>query len=286
MRIQTPTLVVLGLCALLVAAAWGWERHQAQREAVAVLAEEVATLQQRLESRLASSLGPVEGIAMMISADDVPASRVLERIGPRLVRRDPLLISLALAPDLVIRDVFPLDPNREAIGVDFRMPPVDLAAVRAFQSREAVLAGPFRLRQGNMALAIRVPYERSGVDGQTDSGLVSIAIDFHALMAASGFEAFSKRHRSTLIALESDENPRSVIWGDIDLADDAPIIRDVVVPGGRWLWRVDRQPRVPVPLWSPALSWGVPFAAFLAGLAQWVSSRRSRESRAAPTGRA
>ena len=206
-----PALAVLGVGTLLVAAAWALEQRHARHEAEAVLAAEVTTLQQRLESRLAASLGPVEGIAMLISTDDVPASTVFERVGSRLVQRDSLLISLALAPDLVIRDVFPLDPNRAAIGVDFRAPPVDLAAIRAFQSRQAVLAGPLRLRQGNMALAIRVPYERRGPDGRADAGLVSIAIDFHALMAASGFEAFATQHHSTLIALESDGRPRSVI---------------------------------------------------------------------------
>jgi sensor domain CHASE-containing protein len=250
MRLRHPVLVVVALGALLVAAAWAYQRRLSQQEALAALESDVALLQQRLDARLAASLGPIEGIAILIGAGDRPASAVFERVGPPLAARDPLLVSLALAPDLVIRDVFPRQPNEAAIGVDFRQPPVDLAALRAFTERRAVLAGPFTLRQGGTALAIRVPYERRRPDGRVDAGLVSIAIDFNKLMAVSGFEAFSKRYRSTLIALESDGRPRSVIWGDSDVTDSDPIIREIAVPGGRWLWQVDRQPIVPLPIWS------------------------------------
>lgn len=280
MRLR-PESVVLLVALLLTGGAWAALDQFAKRQARAALLAEATALQQRIEARLALSLGPVEGIAMLINASDVTPAAVLERAGPRLQQRDPLFVSLALAPGLVIRDVYPREPNRAAIGLDFRAPPVDLAALRAFESGEAVLAGPFTLRQGGTALAIRVPYRRPGPEGAADAGLVSIAIDFGALLVDSGFEAFAQRHRSSLIAVDADGRPRSVLWGQTGALGEATIEKAIAVPGGRWRWVIDVAPITPPPAGNAALWLGLPVSLLLALLARALRGRLQRAGRAA-----
>ena len=77
---------------------------------------------------------------------------------------EPLILSklqirhLAWAPDLVIKYVYPYQPNRSAIGLDYRLNQQQYPAVKqAMNSNRINLAGPINLVQGGTALIFRVP---------------------------------------------------------------------------------------------------------------------------------
>ena len=64
--------------------------------------------------------------------------------------------AMALAPDGVVRQIVPLIGNEKAIGHDLlKDPERDKEAIRARDSGQLVLAGPFPLVQGGLAAAAR-----------------------------------------------------------------------------------------------------------------------------------
>ncbi len=74
--------------------------------------------------------------------------RLDQRVG-LLLQNYPLFRHVALAPDLVIRYVYPLAGNESIIGVDYRNLPQQMAAIeKTLQLGKPVVAGPVNLLQG------------------------------------------------------------------------------------------------------------------------------------------
>ena len=83
--------------------------------------------------------------------------RLDQRVG-LLLQNYPLFRHVALAPDLVIRYVYPLAGNESVIGVDYRNLPQQMAAIeKTLKLGKPVVAGPVNLLQGGSALVVRVP---------------------------------------------------------------------------------------------------------------------------------
>ena len=91
------------------------------------------------------------------------------------------IMSIAMAPDLVIRHVYPLDTNNGLLGFDYREHPNQLPDVQAaLFVPTPVVSRPFMSVQGFRALAVRQRYQ--GADG-TIEGVVSIAINLDSLFS-------------------------------------------------------------------------------------------------------
>src|SRR5690606_9375122 len=75
-----------------------------------------------------------------------------------LIGEHTQLRNIAAAPDMVIRYMYPVAGNEQAIGLDYRQEPTQAAAAeRARVSRNLVLAGPLELKQGGTGLITRIP---------------------------------------------------------------------------------------------------------------------------------
>lgn len=91
------------------------------------------------------------------------------------------IMSIAMAPDLIIRHVYPLDTNRGLIGFDYREHPNQLPDVQAaLFVPTPVVSRPFMSVQGFRALAVRQRY--AGPEGAIE-GVVSVSINLDALFS-------------------------------------------------------------------------------------------------------
>lgn len=68
------------------------------------------------------------------------------------------VVNLAAAPDLIVRLVYPYEPNKDAIGLDYRKRPDQLPEVmRAIESGSVTITGPVDPVQGGRGLILRQP---------------------------------------------------------------------------------------------------------------------------------
>jgi len=208
-------------------------RHQAAR---AVLQAEAATARSRLESELNATLSLSLGLSTFVLARPDFDAGDFAQVAASLMRLQPAIRSVALAPDNVIRFVHPLETNHKALGLRFLDHPAQRDAVlRVMREQRPVTAGPVELVQGGVAIINRIPivFPRPG-EAPRYWGLASVAIDPQPIFERAGIRTDGGA-RYALRGRDGRGAEGAIILGDAALFDDPrAVLMDVVIPGGSW----------------------------------------------------
>lgn len=161
-----------------------------QREEVS---ERLGVVRYQLESTLANNLSLINGLAAFISSypDFTPAQ--FNRYAETVISREPALVNLAAAPDLIVRYVFPYAGNEAVIGLDYMTQPDQREAVlKVVQTGNMIIAGPFDLVQGGRAFVGRAAVYTSSPDGPEQFwGIVSSPMLADTIYRKAGLNTIS-----------------------------------------------------------------------------------------------
>ena len=230
-------------------------RHQAER---AVLQAEAATVRSRLESELNATLSLSLGLSSFVLAKPDFSQADLAQVAASLIRLQPAIRSVALAPDNVIRYIYPLAGNQKALGLRYLEVPAQRDAVlRLMREQRPVTAGPIELAQGGVGIINRIPIIFTRPDGSPHYwGLASVAINPLPIFERAGIR--SDTRDSVRYALRGKDGLGArgeVFLGDAALFDNPDaVLMEVVIPGGSW--QLAACPLVPADehgLWVQAL---------------------------------
>ena len=205
---------------------------QAQR---AMIAAQVAVLRADLEGAVNGPIQLVRGLIATIETEpDMDQTRFAE-LARRLIEGQRLLRNLAAAPDMVIRFMYPIEGNEQAIGLDYNnIPEQREAALRARDLGDLVVAGPVDLVQGGRGFIGRFPvFVPDNSSGRDFWGLVSAVMDVEVLYAQAGLDddlPFSV----TLTGRDATGVRGAAFFGPQFSPQDAPVISNVQLPTGSW----------------------------------------------------
>lgn len=210
-------------------------RHQAER---AMLQAEAATVRSRLESELNATLSLSLGLSTFVLAKPDFSQADLAQVAASLIRLQPAIRSVALAPDNVIRYIYPLAGNQKALGLRYLETPTQRDAVlRLMREQRPVTAGPIELVQGGVAIINRIPIVTTGPGGSPHYwGLASVAINPFPIFGRAGVRPDARD--GVRYALRGKDGLGA--WGEVFLGDAAlfddpsAVLMDVVIPGGTW----------------------------------------------------
>ncbi len=151
------------------------------------VSEQLSTVRYQLESRLANNLSLINGLAAFIASNPNFTQQEFDTYAATVLEREPSLINLAAAPDLVLRYIYPLRGNEAALGLDYNTSEQQSqAAQRVIQTASMVIAGPLELLQGGTAFVGRAPVYTSNPDGSRRLwGIVSAPISTANIYAES-----------------------------------------------------------------------------------------------------
>lgn len=249
--------VLLGGAVWLLLQSFVWleqdRRHQAER---AVLQAEAATARARLESALNATLSLSLGLSTFVLAKPDFSEADLKQVAASLVRLQPAIRSVALAPGNVIRFIFPREGNEKALGLRYMETPAQRDAVlRLMREQQPVTAGPIELVQGGIGIINRIPILFTGPDGSPNYwGLASVAIDPYPIFEHAGIrsESLDGGVRYALRGKDGMGAQGEVFLGDAALFNDPDaVLMEVVIPGGSW------QLAARTPALAPAAGLGV-----------------------------
>lgn len=251
----TATVTALALAA----AAYFVERqtllaHQVNAETH--VQERLSIVQARLEGLLNESIQLTYGLVSVISSNPDLTQAEFERAAQPLFQGRSLLRNIGAAPDMVIRYVYPVEGNEQAIGLDYlRSPDQREAAVRARDTGELVLAGPLDLVQGGRGLVARIPVFIG--EGSTPRfwGLLSVVIDADRLFQGSGLVDEALPVKVALRGKDGIGSEGEVFFGDPNLFKEKSVTLPVTLPHGDWQlaaqpingWEVDK--RIVAAIW-------------------------------------
>jgi PAS domain S-box-containing protein len=143
---------------------------------------------------------------------------------------------LALAPDGVIRFVFPREGNEEALGLDLLAggdeTRQDEGVRRALEERRLSVTGPFELRQGGRGIAGRLPIYIAG----RFWGFASMVVTLPALLSEVGFGVLWEE-----LSLALRNRHGEVFLGMPEVFEANPV-RQTISYGGN-VWELGAVPR-------------------------------------------
>ena len=212
------------------------ERRQHIGEARSKTQAELSSFRAQLETDIYASLALVRGLATDLAQREDTSPEQFVAIANELRLRDPLIKGIALAPDFVIGDVYPMAGNESVVGSDVLMNAESKDAVlRAISHGDMVLAGPFDQPQGDVNLTGWIPVWLDRNGAPKFWGFASVTLDYPALMEKAGLP----RLQPDLIV---DIRGRDAMGpaGERFFGVAAPMAKDalkvpVLVPGGSWL---------------------------------------------------
>ena len=151
--------------------------------------DELAEYRTRIEAQLNQASNVSSGMGALIEVNRGLDEGLITEVALRLLERTPVVRSVGVAPDNVIRLSVPLAGNEAAIGLDLANHPTQSASLEvAMRTGRPILGGPYHLVQGGYAAIHRVPvfFDRDG-DGQDDYwGVISTPIELERLFAGAG----------------------------------------------------------------------------------------------------
>ena len=145
--------------------------------------------------------------------------------------------ALQLAPGGIVSRSVPLVGNERAIGHNLlRDPSRDKEAIRARDTGQLTLAGPFKLLQGGIAAAGRLPVYLDDEKGQAIFwGFVSVLMRFPDTLESANLPELANRgYDYELWRLHPDSGSKQVIGASTTTALVSPVERSIEVPGATW----------------------------------------------------
>lgn len=219
---------------------------QNKREAVARLSEVRARLEGELSRTVAYGLGLRANVIHF--ADQPFEAAHYEAVAADLIDGNPVIRSIGLAPNNILRAVYPHQPNQAAIGLNYRMNTSQWPAIRkAMLERDVVIAGPLELVQGGRALLIRIPVFPPVSPGQPLAersywGVATLVVDEAGLMKAAGVSDAANDLRIEIIDKGAANPDNSHIYGGFGLLAEDGVGLPLNLPGGL-NWEVLGYPR-------------------------------------------
>jgi len=204
-------------------------------EITAELHLQLANSRARLEQHLNASLFLTQGLAALITANQQMDERQFARIAQAVMEAEPMIRNIGLAPDNIVRYVYPLEGNDSVIGLNYLNHPRQRQLVLdAIANRHTMVEGPLPLVQGGSGIISRKPVflQRGGEPRYW--GFISIVVDadklFTELQALQpGAVQLAIRGRDGLGA------DGEVFFGNPEVFAMAPLTMTVTLPHGSWL---------------------------------------------------
>ncbi len=214
--------------------------HQAevdrQREEVRARIEPVRA---ELSRELFAAIHLTQGIASLVTVDgEIPEKR-FQALAADLLGRSSVMRNIALAPDNVIRSVYPVEVNRPALGFAYAQSPKQWPSVqRMMAEKRIIVAGPVPLVQGGQGVIARTPIyvaDKTAPGAEPRYwGLVSTVIDFPALMARTTLAESSKSLRLAIRGLDGTGAKGAAFYGESELFASGAVSAEVSLPSGHW----------------------------------------------------
>ena len=170
-----------------------------------------------------------------------------------LPNEDGVVKAFELAPKGVVAEIYPMEENAEAIGLDLLTAherAVD--AKLAKESMEYTIAGPFELRQGGTgALLLNPVYQMNTTEQQEFWGFIVLVIDWNKFVAKMGLDRLSEADYCYRIWKEDSVTgePNVLVQCPHTFPKDRLTV-DCTLPNDRWYFDI-----IPSDGWIPISYW-------------------------------
>ncbi|MDO6726815.1 ATP-binding protein [Cognatishimia sp. 1_MG-2023] len=192
-------------------------------------------LSSSLEMHISHNAHVLRAMESMLSLDPNMSKAQFARIAEAFFADHSELKSVAVAPDLVVDRVYPLEGNEAVLGLDYRKRPDQLDAVqRATEAAGVVVAGPVNLVQGGRGLILRSGIRVSDPAelGLQLWGVISLVLDVDEIFEEAGVA--DAPFRLAIRGRDASGPMGDVFVGQPHTFAEMPVTRKIELPVGSW----------------------------------------------------
>lgn len=163
------------------------KRQRATEEYKASYTAEITV--RRIESQLNRYLAKTDLLKKMIQSGTELTDTQFDKLASYMMDDDGVLQAIELAKDGTVSQVYPLESNRQAMGLDFFTDPErKVNSTLARESGEYTIAGPFDLVQGGTGALLFDPIYRTAEDENVFWGFALLVIDWNTFTDGLGLD--------------------------------------------------------------------------------------------------
>ncbi|MDD9194379.1 diguanylate cyclase [Aliivibrio sp. S3MY1] len=196
---------------------------------------ELAIVRANIESTIHSDIYYVNSLSTLLTVNPNSTIKQWDLIAIELYRDSLNIRHFAIAPDDIIRYVYPLKGNIKALGLDYRTIPEQWITVQKARHLETIfIAGPVDLIQGGSAFIARMPVFSDPPYNRDYWGGISIVIDIDGLFYNSGILDLKADYHFAMRGKDSEGPEGDVFFGNPEIFNNPIITETVTLPHGSW----------------------------------------------------
>ena len=202
-------------------------------------------------------------------------------LAEKIPNEDGVVKAFELAPEGIITEIYPMQGNSEALGLDLlREHERKKDAVLAKETREYTLGGPYQLKQGGAGALLFKPVYRTDDSGESSFwGFVLQVIDWDRFMSDINLKSLSEADFCYKIWSydRSSEDKVILAQSQEDMPEDSLTI-ECEIPNNTWYFDiVPSNGWIPVSYWVLAIAVSYIFSLLVATIYYQISSKKHRE---------
>lgn len=204
----------------------------------------------RLQQALQYSLSATQVMELTINEQGIPVN--FDSVAYRVLRQNKYIDALQLAPQGVIRYVYPLEPNRAVLGYDVLSDSTrNKEALKALALRQLFFAGPFELKQGGLGVVGRLPVFIQNKFW----GFSAVVIQMGTLLQAAGIDTTGKSGYYYQLSKINPDTQKEEFF--LPRMNNSKSAYDVSVPVPDGEWKLSIAPANSFRPWQPTLLLGI-----------------------------
>ena len=202
-------------------------------------------------------------------------------LAEKIPNEDGVVKAFELAPEGIITEIYPMQGNSEAVGLDvLGEHERKKDAILAKKTREYTLGGPYQLKQGGTGALLFKPVYRTDDSGESSFwGFVLMVIDWDRFMSDINLKSLSEADFSYKIWSYDRNSEDKVILAKSqeDMPEDSLTI-ECEIPNNTWYFDiVPSNGWIPVSYWLLAIAVSYIFSLLVATIYYQISSKKHRE---------
>ena len=202
-------------------------------------------------------------------------------LAEKIPNEDGVVKAFELAPEGIITEIYPMQGNSEALGLDLlREHERKKDAVLAKETREYTLGGPYQLKQGGSGALLFKPVYQNDDSGKSSFwGFVLQVIDWDCFMSDINLKSLSEADFSYKIWSydRSSEDKNILAQSQEDMPEDCLTI-ECEIPNNTWYFDIaPSNGWIPVSYWLLAIAASYIFSLLVATIYYQISSKKHRE---------
>lgn len=241
-RDRVVALIITGLVTItLLMIAWMLDRSAADeyyQKVHANTAKDLAAVRGAAEKAINRRVHLALGLKAYVSVHPDLTPRQFADYAELMRQEVDGIRSVTLIKDNIINDVYPYEPNKDAIGLNLLEDDNQRAAAKhAINTGKPWMTGPVELKQGGFAFIYRAPVKETGPGQPPGSGrywgMVSILIDRDVLYDES-FDSVLPSLRFAVKGRTESGEPSGVMYGDQEAITPESVELEISLPTGKW----------------------------------------------------